>query len=57
MNGAALPRGIDTVCKLDSFFGLSVLLFFPFTRLVHIWSAPVGFLFRAYQIVWAKRTA
>jgi nitrate reductase gamma subunit len=30
---------------------------FPFTRLVHIWSAPVGYLFRAYQIVRAKRTA
>jgi nitrate reductase gamma subunit len=29
----------------------------PFTRLVHIWSAPVGYLFRAYQIVRAKRTA
>ncbi len=47
--------GIDTVYKLHMFLGLSVFLFFPFTRLVHIWSAPVGYLFRAYQIVRAKR--
>lgn len=52
-----LLRGIDMVYKLHIFFGLSVFLFFPFTRLVHIWSAPVGYLFRAYQIVRAKRTA
>ena len=52
-----LLRGIDTVYKLHIFFGLSVFLFFPFTRLVHIWSAPFGYLFRAYQIVRAKRTA
>lgn len=52
-----LLRGIDTVYKLHIFFGLSVFLFFPFTRLVHIWSAPIGYLFRAYQIVRARRTA
>lgn len=50
-----LLRGLDTVYKLHIFLGLSVFLFFPFTRLVHIWSAPVGYLFRAYQIVRAKR--
>jgi nitrate reductase gamma subunit len=50
-----LLRGIDTVYKVHMFLGLSVFLFFPFTRLVHIWSAPIGYLFRAYQIVRAKR--
>jgi nitrate reductase gamma subunit len=52
-----LLRGVDTVFKMHIFLGLSVFLFFPFTRLVHIWSAPVTYLFRAYQIVRAKRTA
>lgn len=52
-----LLRGLDTVYKLHIFLGLSVFLFFPFTRLVHIFSAPVGYLFRAYQIVRAKRVA
>lgn len=51
-----LIKNVDTVFKVHIFFGLSVFLFFPFTRLVHIWSAPVGYLFRAYQIVRAKRT-
>ncbi|HEX8978831.1 MAG TPA: respiratory nitrate reductase subunit gamma [Parasulfuritortus sp.] len=52
-----LLKGLDTVFKIHIFLGLSVFLFFPFTRLVHIWSAPVGYLFRAYQIVRAKRVA
>lgn len=50
-----LLRDLDAVYKIHIFLGLSVFLFFPFTRLVHIWSAPVGYLFRAYQIVRAKR--
>lgn len=50
-----LLRGVDTVYKVHMFLGMSVFLFFPFTRLVHIWSAPIGYLFRAYQIVRAKR--
>ena len=51
-----LVRNVDHVYKLHMFLGMSVFLFFPFTRLVHIWSAPIGYLFRAYQIVRAKRT-
>ncbi|MBI5938205.1 MAG: respiratory nitrate reductase subunit gamma [Betaproteobacteria bacterium] len=50
-----LIRNVDPVFKLHIFFGLSVFLFFPFTRLVHIWSAPIGYLFRAYQVVRTKR--
>jgi nitrate reductase gamma subunit len=52
-----LLRGLDMVYKIHIFLGLSVFLFFPFTRLVHIWSAPFGYLFRAYQIVRSKRMA
>ncbi|MDP2253471.1 MAG: respiratory nitrate reductase subunit gamma [Thiobacillus sp.] len=37
------------------FFGLSLFLLFPFTRLVHIWSFPIGYLTRSYQIVRTKR--
>jgi len=33
-------------------------LIFPFTRLVHIWSAPVWYLGRTgYQIVRTRRTS
>ena len=52
-----LLRGVDSVFKMHIFLGMSVFLFFPFTRLVHIWSAPFGYLFRANQIVRAKRPA
>jgi nitrate reductase gamma subunit len=43
---------VPLVFKLHVVLGLSVLLLFPFTRLVHIGSAPIGYLLRAnYQIV------
>ncbi len=46
---------ISLVYKIHVFCGMSVFLFFPFTRLVHVWSVPLGYLGRAYQIVRAKR--
>ncbi len=48
--------GVDWIYKSHLFFGLTVFLLFPFTRLVHIWSgfAAVGYLTRAYQIVRAR---
>lgn len=40
------------VFKLHLFLGMSIMLMFPFTRLVHAASAPVKYLFRTgYQIV------
>lgn len=50
-----LIRDVDLVYKLHLFVGISVFLFFPFTRLVHVWSAPVTYLIRAYQVVRSKR--
>lgn len=38
--------------------GLTVFLVFPFSRLVHVWSAPVWYLGRrGYQIVRSRRTS
>ncbi len=51
----SLVKDVSGVYKLHMFLGMSVFLFFPFTRLVHIWSAPLGYLGRAYQIVRTKR--
>lgn len=51
----ALLEVVDPVFKTHMFFGMTVFLVFPFTRLVHVWSAPIGYLGRAYQIVRAKR--
>ncbi len=50
-----LIRNVDLVYRLHLFLGMSVFLFFPFTRLVHIWSAPLTYLIRAYQVVRTKR--
>jgi len=33
------------------FLGLTLFVVFPFSRLVHIWSAPIWYVFRRYQIV------
>jgi nitrate reductase gamma subunit len=40
------------IFKLHLFLGMTIFLVFPFTRLVHIWSAPVWYLGRrGYQVV------
>ena len=40
------------IFKIHLVLGLTILLIFPFTRLVHIWSAPVQYLARTgYQVV------
>jgi nitrate reductase gamma subunit len=51
---AALLAGVDWIFKLHLFFGMTVFLLFPFSRLVHIWSAPLSYLARPYQVVRTK---
>jgi nitrate reductase gamma subunit len=50
---AGFVREVDWIYRLHLFFGLTLFLLFPFSRLVHVWSgfAAVGYLTRAYQIV------
>lgn len=49
---AIAPVGL--VYKLHVFLGVTLFVLFPFTRLVHIVSAPVWYLGRRYQIVRQK---
>lgn len=44
---------VHWIYKIHLFFGMTVFVLFPFSRLVHVWSgfAAVGYLTRAYQIV------
>lgn len=42
---------VAPVFKLHITLGLALLLVFPFTRLVHALSAPIGYVMRPYQIV------
>ncbi|MBK7168345.1 MAG: respiratory nitrate reductase subunit gamma [Gammaproteobacteria bacterium] len=39
------------IYKAHVFLGMTLLLIFPFTRLVHVWSMPVSYLRRPYQVV------
>lgn len=52
-----LVSNVGMIYKIHMFLGMSVFLFFPFTRLVHIWSAPFGYFLRAWQIVRMRRVA
>jgi nitrate reductase gamma subunit len=44
-------EGVGFVFKAHLLLGLTVFLLFPFSRLVHIWSAPLSYAFRPYQLV------
>lgn len=49
---ASLVIDANPIFKLHLFLGMTIFLVFPFTRLVHIWSAPIWYLGRqGYQIV------
>jgi nitrate reductase gamma subunit len=51
-DAADLIQGLAWPYQLHLALGLTIFLIFPFSRLVHIWSAPVGYLGRrGWQIV------
>jgi len=42
---------VSFIFKLHLFLGMTIFLVFPFSRLVHIWSVPIGYIGRSYQVV------
>lgn len=48
---ASYVLGVDWVYKAHIFLGMTLFLVAPFTRLVHVWSIPVSYLWRPYQVV------
>ncbi len=52
---ATAVLGVHWLYKVHLFLGITMFLVFPFTRLVHVWSAPFTYIGRAYQIVRQKR--
>lgn len=50
---AVFVATVPAIYKIHLFFGLTLFLLFPFSRLVHVWSgfASIAYLGRAYQIV------
>jgi nitrate reductase gamma subunit len=49
---SALISDVHPVFRAHLFLGMTIFLVFPFTRLVHVWSAPIWYLGRrGYQVV------
>jgi len=50
---AAFLEPVHWIYKVHLFFGMTVFLLFPFSRLVHVWSgfASIRYVTRAYQVV------
>ncbi|MFO7477536.1 MAG: respiratory nitrate reductase subunit gamma [Methyloceanibacter sp.] len=55
---SAYVADVNPIFKLHLFLGMTIFLVFPFTRLVHVWSAPIWYLGRrGYQVVRTNRPA
>lgn len=42
---------IGFIFKLHLVLGMTLFVLFPFSRLVHVWSVPLGYIARPYQVV------
>ena len=47
--------GVALIFRVHLVLGMTIFLLFPFTRLVHVWSAPFEYFTRRYQIVRSRR--
>lgn len=57
-NAASYIEDAAIIFKLHIFLGLTIFLVFPFTRLVHMLSAPIRYIWRSnFQIVRSRRTS
>lgn len=48
---AEMVQKTDLIFQAHLVLGTTLVLLFPFTRLVHIWSIPLSYLIRRYQLV------
>lgn len=56
LQASSFVRDTHPIFKAHLLLGLTILLVFPFTRLVHMLSAPVRYLWRpGYQVVRSRR--
>jgi len=55
-DAASFVYGVHWVYQAHLLLGMTLFLITPFTRLVHVWSLPVSYLWRPYQVV-RKRQA
>jgi nitrate reductase gamma subunit len=52
---AASIVDVHIIFKLHVFLGMTLFVVFPFSRLVHVWSVPVKYFGRNYQVVRTKK--
>lgn len=57
MGAADFITHVHWVYKAHVFLGMTLILIAPFTRLVHVWSIPVSYLWRPYQVVRRRQAA
>ncbi|QUL39052.1 respiratory nitrate reductase subunit gamma [Erythrobacter sp. JK5] len=56
-DAASYIADVHIIFKLHLFLGLTIFVLFPFTRLVHMLSAPVRYLWRGgYQVVRSRKS-
>ena len=54
---SGLIADVPLIFKVHLALGMTIFLLFPFTRLVHVWSAPIWYVGRrGYQVVRTRRT-
>ncbi|MEW5249980.1 respiratory nitrate reductase subunit gamma [Microbulbifer discodermiae] len=54
VSAAAAIADVNIIYKLHILLGMTLFLLFPFSRLVHVWSVPVQYFRRNYQVVRAR---
>lgn len=54
VEAAEFVADVHWIFKLHVTLGMTLFLLFPFSRLVHIWSVPIKYIFRNYQVVRQK---
>ncbi len=56
LQAAARIEQADLIYQLHMALGITIIMIFPFTRLIHIVSAPIWYFGRRYQIVRQKKS-
>lgn len=56
-DAASYVVGVHWVYQAHLLLGMTLLLLTPFTRLVHVWSIPLSYLWRPYQVVRRRQPA
>lgn len=54
-NASTWLDDVEWIYRIHLVLGMTIFLVFPFTRLVHVWSAPFEYFTRRYQLVRARR--